>query len=68
MSSFHEGPVTPYNAAIARQIQSPPLAGTTLVAGLLLSSPRLEGITVTPEELTERRDWVAARFEGRQPP
>jgi hypothetical protein len=38
------------------------------VAGLLLSSPRLEGITVTPEELTERRDWVAARFEGRQPP
>src|SRR5512137_2123083 len=43
-------------------------SGITLVAGLLLLSPRLQGVTVTAEELTERRHWVAARFEGRQPP
>ena len=43
------------------------LAGI-LLSGCLLGWPgRLEGVTVGPEELTERRDWVAARFEGRQP-
>ena len=40
------------------------LAGIT---ALLLFLPRLEGVPVSPEELTERRDWVLARFEGRQP-
>ena len=42
-------------------------AGVVLAA-LVLTSPRLEGVPVTSDELTTRRDWVAARFEGRQPP
>jgi alpha-galactosidase len=44
------------------------LAPVTLMAGLLLSSEGLAGILVTDQELSERRDWVTARFEGRQPP
>lgn len=39
------------------------------IAALLLHIPsHLQGVSVTPEELTVRGDWVAARFEGRQPP
>ena len=39
-----------------------------LLAGGLLSWPGgLAGASITPEELAERRDWVGARFEGRQP-
>jgi alpha-galactosidase len=38
-----------------------------LFAALLLRLHHLEGATVTVGELTERRNWVAARFEGRQP-
>ena len=39
-----------------------------LTVPLLLLSARLQGVTVTPEELSERHDWVVARFEGRTPP
>jgi hypothetical protein len=38
-----------------------------LLTALLLGLPRLEGATVEVAELSERRNWVAARFEGRQP-
>ena len=39
------------------------------IAALLLHFPfHLQGVSVTPEELTVRGDWVAARFEGRQTP
>ncbi len=44
------------------------LKGVSIGAALLLVSLRLDAVTVASEELTERRDWVAARFEGRQPP
>ena len=35
---------------------------------LLLLPASLQAISVSPEELAERRNWVTARFEGRQPP
>jgi len=39
-----------------------------LAASLLLLPLHLAGGAITPEELTERRNWAAARFENRQPP
>ncbi|HEY5913113.1 MAG TPA: NPCBM/NEW2 domain-containing protein, partial [Verrucomicrobiae bacterium] len=39
-----------------------------LMAALLVSTTGVAAVTVRPEELAERRDWVAARFEGRLPP
>ena len=39
-----------------------------LAVPLALLAFDLEGITISPEELGERRNWVVARFEGRQPP
>ena len=43
------------------------LAGI-LCAGLLPQWRPIEGAPVTAGELGDRRDWVVARFEGRQPP
>ncbi len=39
-----------------------------LAASLFLLPLQVAGVTVTPEELAERRNWVEARFENRQPP
>ena len=35
---------------------------------LVAVAPPVLAVSVTDEELTERRNWVAARFDGRQPP
>jgi alpha-galactosidase len=35
---------------------------------LISVAPPALPVSVTDQELTERRNWVAARFEGRQPP
>jgi alpha-galactosidase len=40
---------------------------TTVVAASVLFATGVQGVTVSPEELAVRRDWVTARFEGRQP-
>jgi hypothetical protein len=44
------------------------LTAFRLTLPLLFLSVWVEGVTVSPEELTERHNWVTARFEGRQPP
>ncbi len=38
-----------------------------LSLGLLFFAMPLPGVSVNQEELTERSNWVVARFEGRQP-
>jgi alpha-galactosidase len=39
-----------------------------LAVGLACWASHTEGVTVTPEELAQRRAWAAARFEGLLPP
>jgi len=45
-----------------------PLTLILLIGPLLLFSIRAAADLASADELTLRRDWVAARFEGRQPP
>ena len=44
------------------------LNATGLAVAFMLLSVRLQAVTVTSQEQNERRDWVAARFEGQQSP